>query len=130
MPVTLDLLENGRVMYFTFSDPWVVSQVTDLYPRSNAYLNSATRKLHTFADVRPARRIPSGLLNLRYGPDWTHPNSGQITILGASPLLRTFAKIVFRLSGFERIGFFDSEEEAWAYLRQLIADEAEIPSEG
>jgi hypothetical protein len=130
MPVTLELRENGRVLYFTFIDPWEVSQVAALNLQSIAYLNSAKCKLYTFTDLRQARRIPSGLLSLRHGPDWSHPNSGQIAILGASPLLTTFAKIVFRLSGFERIRFFDAEEEAWAYLRQLIADEAEIPSEG
>ena len=130
MPVTLELRENDRVLYYTFIDTWEVSELTALYPQSMAYLHNASRKLYTLA-VFPcrARPIPSGLLTLRYGPDWSHPNGGQIAVVGASALLRTFANFTFRLRGFEKTRFFDTEEEAWNHLRKLIADEAEIPTE-
>jgi len=128
MPVTLKLRDNGRVLYYTFADPWEIGDLTALYPQSLDYLRSANERIYTLADVRNARRIPSGLLNARYGPDWSHPNGGEIVVVGASALLRTFASIVFRLSNFEHIKFFDDEAEAWVYLRQVIADETQMPT--
>ncbi len=129
MPVTLELRESGRVLYYTFTDPWEVGELIALYPQSLAYLRGASNTICTLADVRRARRIPSGLLNLRFGPDWSHPNGGPIVVVGASSLLRTFANIVFRLSGFERTKFFDSEAEAWAYVWSVLTGQAEIPVE-
>jgi hypothetical protein len=128
MPVTLELRENGRVLHYTFTDPWEIGDLTALYPKSLELLRSANGRLYTLADVRTARRIPSGLLNLRHGPEWSHPNGGAVAVVGASALLRTFASIVFRLSRFEQARFFDDEDEAWLYLHRAMAAEAQTPT--
>ncbi len=129
MPVTLELQENGRVLIYTFVDPWEIGDLIALYPQSQEYLRTAQRKIYTLADVRRAKKIPSGILNLRHGPDWSHPNGGTVAIVGANGLLRTFASIVFRLSGFEHATYYDSVEEAWAYLRSVLSDEPEASIE-
>jgi hypothetical protein len=125
MPVTLEFRENGHVLHYIFSDPWEVGDLTALYPQSTAYLQNAPGKVHTLADVRDAHRLPSGLLTVRHGPDWSHENGGWIAVVGAMSLLKIFANIVFQLSQFDRVVFFDSEGEAWAYLRNAITAEVQ-----
>jgi hypothetical protein len=127
MPVTLELVENGRVMFFTFTDPWDTQELMALYPRSAAYLDQAKHKLHTLTDVRNARRLPSRVLDLRRGPDWAHPNSGHVAIVGAITLVTVFAQTIFKLTRFERVQFFNTMDDAWAFLRKAMADEDSQP---
>ncbi len=38
-------------------------------------------------------------------------------------LVSTFARTIFRLTRFERVQFFNTVDDAWAYVRKVIADE-------
>jgi hypothetical protein len=130
MPVTLELVENSHVMLFTFTDPWDVKELIAIYPTSQAYLDNATHKVHTLTDVRNARHVPSGILTARRGPDWSHPSSGHVVIVGAVLLISTFARTVLRLVHFERVHFFETMDEAWIFLRKAIAEEQATANSG
>jgi hypothetical protein len=123
MPVKMELCENDRVMYWVFTDPWEVADLTAHYDQAKINLDSALHKLHSLANVERSRRMPTGILQARKGPDWNHPNSGQVVLVGASPIIKGLFETIMILVHFKRVRMFDHEEEGWQYLRQLIAEE-------
>jgi hypothetical protein len=123
MPVTMEYVENGRVLLYTFTDPWDAQDLMGFYAETRAYLDKAEHKVHTLVDVRNARRVPTRVMDLRRGPDWSHPNSGHVAVVGAATAISIFVQAVFRISRFDRVQFFNTMDEAWTYLRKLIAAE-------
>jgi hypothetical protein len=123
MPVTIEYVENGRVLLYTFSDPWDANELAASYAGTREYLGKAHHKVHTLVDVRSARRVPSRVMDLRRGPDWSHPNSGHVAVVGSATAISIFVQAIFRLSRFDRIRFFNTLDEGWTYLRKLMAEE-------
>src|SRR5262249_17505630 len=123
MPVELELKENGRVMLWRFSDPWSLVELKPLTLQARDIFQKATFTVHSMADLRQARRVPSGVLSTRQVTTWQHARSGQLVLLGASAFARLMMETVFRIARFDRFRFFEDEAEALAYLRGLIAEE-------
>jgi hypothetical protein len=97
-----------------------------LYPASDAYHSQAPHRVHTLC-IYDARQIPLGVLQLRHGaPSLVHPNSGHMIIVSSWAALRAIAGVVYKISHYERGRFFDTEQEALAFLRQVIASEAGV----
>ena len=124
MPISLELVEDGHILYYVYSDPWTVEDLTSLTPRVMDYYNQASHKIHTLGDATKLRQVPPGALRVRSVPNLSHPNSGDIAIAGASLLVETISTTIFRLVHFNRVKFFQNADEAWAYLRTVIAEEA------
>jgi hypothetical protein len=127
MPVTMELKENGHVAYYLFTEPWQTSDLTSLYPQDIAHRNNVDFLVHTFMTLRNIRNIPIDIISARRGaPAFTHPKSGQLVMVGAQLLARRTAEMIFRLAHYQRARFFDTEEQGWAYLRQIIAAEEKV----
>jgi hypothetical protein len=127
MSVTLELRADGHVLVYTFKGRWHVGEVMALFPEEKRYRDSASHIVHALVDVRESRNIPAGLTNLRHGPGPSHPRAGYVAFVGASPLERPLITAIYRVMRFERFRFFDTAEEAWAFLNQLILAESTIP---
>jgi len=127
MPVKQELCENGRILQVTFTDPWTVKEMTDLFPQAQQIYDNASRKIHMLISMG-SRYGTQGALRARHAPGLTHRNSGFIAVAGANTLARTLGEAVFRLARFDRAKFFDSQEAALAYLRELIAREETVTS--
>jgi hypothetical protein len=123
MPVDLEMKENARVMFWRFVDPWSLAELKPLTIQARDILQEATFTVHSFADLRQAHHVPSGVLSTRQVTTWHHPRSGQLVILGASPFIKIMLETIFRIARFDRFRLFDDEAEALAYLRGLIAEE-------
>jgi len=123
MPASVELRENGRVLYYVFTEPWTLDDMRAVTRKARPLYDAARTKVHVLFDARGMSSLPSGLLTARNNPDVRHPNSGHIAMVGASPLVHMIAETITRISRFNRIKFFQTEDEAWAYLRQVIADE-------
>jgi hypothetical protein len=120
MPVTMEPCENGHVLRFFISEPWTAREMASVYPASRAYHDKAPHKVHSLLIVE-ARQVPPGLLQLRQGPpSLVHPNSGQTVVVGAGAVIRTISEVIFKILRYDRGKFFNTEEEALAYLRQVI----------
>ena|SRR5690349_22173697 len=120
MPVTLDIRENGYVAYYVLVDPWETRDLTSLYPEDIQHRNSVNHVVHTFMNVSKVWRVPSNIISARIGaPAFIHPNSGQLLMIGAKTLPRVVTETICRLARYDRVRFFATEEEGWAYLRQL-----------
>lgn len=121
MPITQVLEENGRILRVIFVDPWSAEEMLKEFEDTKHYLDKATRPIHLLADMRGANRTTPGAMRAREAPMLHHPMGGQVAVFGMNPVGRTLAETVFRLIRFRRARFFDSEAEALAYLRGLIA---------
>src|SRR5262249_23707030 len=123
MPVKLELTENNRVLHVTFTDPWDIDDMTQLFAEDAAARNRFSYRIHTLVDMSASLRLPSGALRARYSPSVTHARRGHMALVVGSPLFKSVGEMVFRLAHFQDMKFCDTTDEAWAYLRNLIATE-------
>ncbi len=124
MPVTLEVRADGHVLVYTFKGRWNVGDVAALFPEEKRYRDSVNHTVHAFVDARGSRNIPAGLTNLRHGPGPHHTTAGYVALVGVPVFGRPLVTAIYRLVHFDRFKFFDSEEEAWAFLNGLIAAES------
>ncbi len=124
MPVTIETLNNARIVKLVVSDPWVIDDLTSKYEEEKPLFNASKVPVHTLVDLRLMRHIPPGALSNRKSPNVTHPRSGQVALVGANAFAQVLVEVAFRLVRFDRVVFFDTEEEAMQYLTALISDEA------
>jgi hypothetical protein len=123
MPVTQVLIENGRILLVTFSDPWTAKEMLSLFPEARRLYDAAERPIHMLIDVRQARASTPSALRAREAPALRHPMGGDVAVVGAAPIIRAFGEMTFRLARFDRVAFFDAYEESLAFLRARIAGE-------
>ena len=62
-------------------------------------------------------------VNIRKHPSFSHPNSGYSIFCHATLLARRVTETALRLARFNRMKFFDTEEEGMAFLHELMAQE-------
>ena len=124
MPVSMEIRENGHVIYFLVTDPWQVSELAPLYAEENSYRDTVNFKVHTFLNFSQVNHIPTQIMSAKRGaPDPTHPSSGVIILVGAKSFVKIMLEVILRLTHFERVRLFDTEAEGWAFTRQIIAEE-------
>src|SRR5690348_8221445 len=119
MPATVELRENGRVLYYVYSDPWTLADMEQVGKEATKLYDAASRKLHVYLDARKMKTVPTGVLRARNNPDMRHPNSGQIVIVGAARIIQVMAETVLKLTHVNRLKFYQDEQEGWAYLRSV-----------
>lgn len=124
MPISMSYAEDGQIIHLIITDPWSLDEMTKLYIEQRQHLTAAQNKVHTLLDMQATHQIPSGLLSARQGaPTVSHPNAGELAIVGAPNFVKTLADIGFRLVRFNRARYFDDELAAWSYLREhILAD--------
>ena len=124
MPVTMEIRENGWVAYYVMADPWETRDLTSLYPQDIRYRDGVDHVVHTFMNISGVQRVPSNIISARIGaPAFVHPKSGQLIMIGARSLPKVVTETICRLARYDRLRFFATEEEGWAYVRQLAVNE-------
>lgn len=124
MPVTLETRENGRVQYYQGTDPWSMKELANLYVNDQSYRDSVNFRVHTMMDLSRCRTLPQGVLSGRTGaPGLDHPRAGYVVLVGFNRLAQALGEMALRLKRFPRARFFDTEEAAWAFLRDVLANE-------
>lgn len=124
MPVTMELREHGHVIYFTIADPWSVNDLTACFPDDQRCRDSVKYKIHTLVNASSAKIVPPFLLIARNAPSLVHPNHGFVVAVGTTLILQSVGEIIFRLTNFTQGRFYTTEEEAWAFLHQIIVEES------
>jgi hypothetical protein len=125
MTATINLVEDGRVLQYYFEEPWSMDELESVSQTAQKYFDQATHTVHVLANAENIRSAPRGILRARTAPTITHPRSGYIAIVGTSLVVRTFSEMIFRLMNFQRARFFNTEDEAWVFLRDVIANESD-----
>jgi hypothetical protein len=128
MPGMVTLEENGYVIHYTYTDPWTMEDWSEVNQQSQAFYDQASHRLHVLLDVSRTRTVPAGIMRSRSTLDISHPNSGNIAIIGAAPMLKTIGEAILRLARFKRAKFFEKEEDARTYLREMISEDTKQPS--
>ncbi len=127
MAVTVDSQKDHRILHIAFTDPWGLAELRSMSDTIRTYLDQANGKTHRLLDLSRPRSIPPGiLLQFRDSLVLGHPNNGEFAVVFATPPVRTFAELAFRLAHFTRVRFFGSEDAAWAYLRSVIAADSDL----
>ncbi|PJF30956.1 MAG: hypothetical protein CUN51_05600 [Candidatus Thermofonsia Clade 1 bacterium] len=124
MPVTQELIENGRILLVVFTDSWTADQMLSHYPQAQQYYDAAKHPIHLLIDVSGARLSIPGALRAREAPALRHPMGGDVVVVGAQSVVRAIGETVFRVARFRRVTFFDTHEEGLAFLRARLAEES------
>jgi hypothetical protein len=126
MPVELDILDDGHILRYTIIDPWTYADFERIMALETAHRDSVNHTVHNLA-VAKMRTVPPGVLRARNIPTFNHPTAGHIALVGQSQIVRLFAETVLKLARYDRARFFDTEEDALAFLRDLIGKEHSLP---
>src|SRR4051794_16730503 len=115
MPVSMELIENGRCFRYIFSDPWKVAEFTATFDQAQVILDSSPYPVHGVVNLLATAKDPLGVLNIRKHPSFNgHPNSGYTAFCHANLLARRVTETALRLARFHRLKFFHTEAEGMA----------------
>ena len=126
MPITIDLRENGRVIYAVFVYPYDLADATTGSAKEKELRDKTGGIIHSLLNVAAAGRPPNQVLRAaRQGPSLVHPTRGKIAVVGANLFSQTIVQLASKLARHgDTIYFFKTEDEAWAFLRKVIAEES------
>ena len=116
----MELEEDGRVLHYIATDPWTIDEMMKLTQQATKIYDESNVRVHTFIDMSRARSLPQGIMRARTNVDFNHPKAGQMVIVGANMLVKTISNVVAKLASFDRIVFFETEEQGLEYLRAII----------
>ena len=131
MPITMELRENNRVIYYRFVDPWSLDELVSLYKQTVIIRNEHLHTIHAIANLTVTRHLPTDILHIRFtSPDITHPRAGRVVLVGATPLIHSVAKIAIRVLRPGKVQLVATENEAWRSIREIIESEMSKPLDG
>lgn len=127
MPVTLNVIEDGHIIYVKFVAPWKAEEMIRLFEEDRLYRDEVLRtkpgqKVHLIAELVNAGGFPPGALQARNSPSLKHPTSGYAVVVGTQSYVIGLGNAVFRLARFEKVKFVETTEEALAFLKPHIAN--------
>lgn len=124
MPITMELREHNRVMYYNVTDPWLMSEVLAFYKLNSDLRNQYQHKIYTIANVSAMHQIPTDALSLRlHSPDLLHPRAGTAFLVGPSAIARSVIQLIASLTNPQKIRVVPTEQEAWSAIREMVARE-------
>ena len=123
MPVILELIENGRCLHYSLSEPWQIGEFTATFAEAKAALDRSPYPVHGLVNLLARSRERTGVLAIRKHPSFSHPNSGYVVFCNATMLARRVIETALTLAHFNRVKFFTTEAEGLAFLRALMTEE-------
>jgi hypothetical protein len=122
MPATMEIREDGHVIFFRFTSPFTTQELMDVMSKDGEYRITVPHTVHALVRAELTEMPPMALRG-RQSPSLNSANSGYFVIVGASTMVRLFAGIVIKMTRKNEVRFFDTEEEGWEFLRQMLAEE-------
>lgn len=120
MPASVRLSDDQEYLIYNMSDPLSMEELMAAYQEERRLRDSIPYTLSSIVDMREVRGIPRAWLTAKAGPGLTHPRSGSILMVGVSRPIMTLVKIIFSLTRFTRMQFFEDYAEAEARMQELI----------
>ena len=136
MPVDRRLIENRRILYIKFSEPWTVEETFSLIERQKVFTKADGQHIHLLIDLTEMLRFPSDMLRLREAPAFALPRASRTIVISANSLGQHIFEVFEQLHDV-RFEYFSSYDDGLAYLRAVIAVEdvqngiaAQLPPSG
>ncbi|SRR5258708_7691126 len=124
MPITYHLIEENRVQHMVIAEPWDVEELLPVIRAIVSDLEKQSKTTHILVDIRQAKHVPIGVLGrIRHEMRPGHPRRGHTVIVGGVVLFREVFRYLASYYRYDRLKMFGDEDEAFAYVRKLIADE-------
>ncbi len=119
MSVSVSLSDNKTHLIYELQDPLDMKQLLDAYDEEKIYRDSLPYTVHSIVDMSKAKNIPPKWLVAKTGPGLSHPRSGYILFVGVSFGLKMMTEMILKMTQYDRMKFFDTREEADAYIAEL-----------
>jgi hypothetical protein len=122
MPIDLELIENGHVLWFQIEAAWKPEDILPAKEKTRHIFQRARHTVHALVDLRRAQvNVPLLMASQQVIGGEPLPNTGQIAIVGVPKMFRIVAEPILRATGnAEPITFFDTIEEAKTYLHRYF----------
>ena len=123
MPITVESIENGHILFIVPSERWDMLDVRQAQAKILAHIESVDFIVHSLLDLQHVHRPPSHVIGT-HGLNMLHdPRRGYLAIYGASRLLRSICNVLFRMEQFHMFRIFVTREQALDFLHSVIAAE-------
>lgn len=120
MPISIEVGNDGRVIYYTIADPWEIEELMTAYNQEKQIRDDAPHTVHSVSDFSSARRIPKNWWQARYGPGLKHPRAGEMIFVGLNPGLNRLVDVILRVANFKRIKLYNTMDEAKKHIDGLM----------
>jgi hypothetical protein len=122
MPIVMEPRDNHRILRVRIADPWTTEDMDGLFAQMWPIFERSHRRVYWLVEMALARTIPSRfLIRLHQEAIMTQPNFGGAVFVNASPVMQALLDVATTIFHLEPVRFFRAEDEAWAYLRGLVA---------
>jgi hypothetical protein len=126
MPIIMESRENNRILCIRVADPWTTEDLNILFSQMKPMFERNRRRIYWLVEMTFARGTPPRFLfRLNQESILTHPNFGGAVFVNAGSVMQALLDLATAVFHFKPPRFFRSEDEAWAYLRDLLAHDDE-----
>ncbi len=122
MPINLELIENGHILWFHIEGAWKPEDIAPAKEKTRNIFQQAPHTVHALVDLSSAQvNVPLLMASHQVIGGEPLPNTGKIAIVGVPRMIRMVAEPILRATGnADPITFFSTIEEAKTYLRRHI----------
>ncbi len=128
MPVNVRISDDHNYLVYTMTDPLDMGQLLEAYRLEKQHRDSVDHVMHSIIDMSNLRRIPPNWLLAKAGPGMTHPRSGELLFVGVSVGIKIVVETVLKIMRYQRIRFFNTRQEADAYMSVLLNRSQDKPA--
>ncbi len=125
MPINLDLIDNGHILWFQVTGAWKTDEIRPAKEKTQLIFRQAHHPIQALLDLRGAK-VNMALIKASQEVIGGEPlpNSGQIAVVGVPGWMRVLVEQLLRVTGnTDPITFFNSFEDAKTFLRDYIPDD-------
>lgn len=125
MPISYEVLREGRVVLFTFPKAFTMAEVNAVYDAcEREILDHSPKKVHAVSDLSAVTEIPPNVLSLSVGMvKRTHPKIGMIVIVTPQRFINSLAGLLTKLSPTQKVTIRATVAQALEEVDRLIASE-------
>jgi hypothetical protein len=124
MAATIEIRDNGYVVQVVMADPYKGSDLVPLYEADRRHRDAFQQqhpgeKVDLIVDLSRATNPAQGFLQTRQTPSISHPTANYVLIVGANSFMRAMCETIIRITRYNRVKFFDTQDQALAFSREM-----------
>ena len=126
MPLETQLIRDGRIFVYTYSEPFEMAEVEEMVNRiHHEVLDKAEKPVYFISDLTRIDQLPPNILTrARAINRHRHRMAGRSFIVVKPGLISAIARSLLKVIGTENFLISYSVEDAMGIIEQLLAQEA------